>query len=138
MTGGNRPMKRRHNSQWLWVLAILAGGVMAQDQPVVEYHPADDTERKPLHTVVPVYPEKARRARVEGEVEVCFEVDREGKTRKIAVRRSTNQVFERPARDAVRASTYRPLKDDEKLSGIKTCRTFRFTLEPVEPDDSQS
>ena len=28
------------------------------------------------------------------------------------------------------------LKDDEEVSGIKTCRTFRFTLEPVEPDDS--
>jgi len=86
----------------------------------------------PLHTVVPAYPEKARRARVEGEVEVCFKVDHFGRTSRVAVRRSTNRVFEKPARDAVRHSTYYPLPDGQKLSGIKTCRTFRFLLTPVE------
>jgi TonB family protein len=111
-------------------LVVVAG---AQEVPVVERLPPEGGDRVPLQTVVPAYPEKARRARVEGEVEVCFEVDREGKTRRVAVRRSTNRVFEKPARDAVRASTYKPLADGEELSGIKTCRTFTFNLEPVEP-----
>lgn len=96
---------------------------------------ADTTDaaggRAPMHTVVPVYPERARRARVEGEVEVCFEVDREGNTRRVTVRRSTNRVFEKPARKAVRDSRYKPLPPGEKPSGIKTCRTFRFFLTPV-------
>ncbi len=64
-------------------------------------------------------------------------MNRDGKTRRVAVRRSTNRVFEKPARDAVRASTYQPLRDDEKLSGIKTCRTFRFTLERIEIDEAE-
>lgn len=93
---------------------------------------SDDTgERIPLRTVVPMYPESARRARVEGDVEVCFNVDRRGRTRKVTVRRSSNRAFEKPAKKAVRASTYLPLAEDKELSGIKTCRTFRFFLNPV-------
>lgn len=97
----------------------------------------DDVDRVPLYTVMPDYPKVARRDRIEGEVQVCFEVARKGKTRRIAVRRSTNRVFEKPAMRAVRASTYLPLSKDAALSGIKSCRTFRFTLEPVvvETDD---
>ncbi len=130
-------MTIRNNRRCAVMLLAACSVVAAADEPVVEYLPPEDGDRQPLHTVVPAYPEKARRARVEGEVEVCFEVDRDGKTRRVAVRRSTNRVFEKPARDAVRASTYRPLEDDEKLSGIKNCRTFRFTLEPAEPDPSR-
>jgi len=124
-------------------LLIVAGTMvcsvaLAQGEPIVEYVPGDEGERRPLHTVVPAYPEKARRARVEGEVEVCFKVNREGKTSRVAVRRSTNRAFEKPARDAVRASTYRPLPKDEELSGIKTCRTFRFHLAPVTIDQIEA
>jgi len=123
------------NSRLLIAAGIMVSSVaLGQEEPIVEYVPGDEGERKPLHTVVPVYPEKARRARVEGEVEVCFKVTREGKTSRVAVRRSTNRAFEKPARDAVRDSTYRPLPKDEELSGMKTCRTFRFRLSPVAID----
>jgi protein TonB len=117
------------------LLLLWAISAAASEEPLVEYIPGDEGERVPLHTVVPVYPEKARRARVEGEVEVCFNVDREGRTSRVAVRRSTNRVFEKPARDAVRASTYKPLPPGQELSGIKTCRTFRFTLTRLEKPD---
>jgi TonB family protein len=85
----------------------------------------------PLLTVMPDYPETARRDRIEGEVQVCFEITRDGHTRRIAVRTSTHRLFEKPAIRAVRASTYVPLSKNAVLSGIKACRTFRFTLEPV-------
>ncbi len=106
-------------------VAIAAGEAM------VEHMPVDTGVRVPLHTVVPQYPEKARRNRIEGEVEVCFKVSREGRTKRVAVRRSTNRVFEKPSRDAIRQSTYRPLAENMELSGIKTCRTFRFYLSSV-------
>ena len=89
------------------------------------------TERVPKFTLIPEYPKVARRDRIEGEVQVCFEITRDGRTRRIAVRNSTNRVFEKPAIRAVRASTYEPLPSNARLSGIKTCRTFRFSLEPV-------
>ena len=87
------------------------------------------SERVPLHTVAPKYPKKARRDRIEGEVQVCFDVDRQGRTRRIAVRNSTHRAFEKPSMRAVRASTFRPLEDSEPLPAIKVCRTFIFALE---------
>lgn len=122
------------NRRLMPVAFLLAAFAAHGDE--IEKAVTDDTgERLPLHTVVPAYPEKARRARVEGDVEVCFNVDREGRTSRIAVRNSSNQVFERPSINAVKASTYKPLPPDKKLSGIKTCRTFRFRLSPVAIDE---
>lgn len=91
----------------------------------------DTGERKPVQTVVPVYPELARRERVEGDVQVCFNIDREGFPYRVRVRSSSNRVFEKPALIAARASTFEALLPGKKLSGIKTCRTFRFRLRPV-------
>lgn len=89
------------------------------------------TDRKPVYTVVPNYPEEARRDRIEGEVQVCFEITREGRTRRVAVRKSTHRIFEKPARRAVKQSTYAPLPKDAEVPAVKACRTFRFSLEPV-------
>ena len=115
------------------LLAMLAICVTARaDDGADMTHLQDDRgERKPVHTVVPRYPELARRERVEGEVQVCFNVDRNGKTHRVRVRKSTNRIFEKPSVLAVRASTYEPLPEGKKTSGIKTCRTFRFRLDPV-------
>jgi len=85
-------------------------------------------ERVPLHTVIPDYPEVARRDRVEGSVQVCFNISRSGYPRRIAVRHSTNRLFEKIAKKAVRQSTWKPLSEGEQESGIKACRTFRFSL----------
>ncbi len=100
-----------------------------------EVEPVDsDYDRVPLSTVMPSYPEAARRERIEGEVQVCFDISREGFPRRVAVRRSTHRYFEKPARDAVRRSRWRPIPHPEKVPNIKACRTFRFTLVPVERD----
>lgn len=118
-------------------VALIAALVLAGPWPAPAFaqqgvrQQDSGTDRVPLHTMVPDYPKVARRDRIEGEVQVCFEITREGRTRRIAVRRSTNRLFERPAIRAVRASTFQPLPKDAELSGIKACRTFRFYLEPV-------
>lgn len=121
-----------------WAAAVLAAGLVLNflparaDDAASVTHLIDDTgERMPLNTVVPVYPEQARRERVEGDVEVCFNIDREGRTSRVRVRHSSNRIFERPSVLAVRASSYTELPPEKRLSGIKTCRTFRFRLLPV-------
>lgn len=116
------------------LLLLTAGAAAAQVHELDAG--ADDTERVPRYTVVPDYPKVARRDRIEGEVQVCFNITRDGRTRRIAVRRSTHRIFEKPAIRAVRQSMYEPLPDDAKLSGIKACRTFRFSLEPVLVDQN--
>jgi TonB family protein len=111
--------------------ALLLACSVASAQDTVEQVDSS-TDRMPRNTVVPDYPEIARRDRIEGEVQVCFEITRDGRPRRIAVRTSTNRLFEKPARKAVRNSTWAPLKDGEKASDIKACRTFRFSLVPRE------
>lgn len=109
---------------------LFLSAVFAEEMTVSRYID-EDTDRIPLHTVVPTYPEVARRDRIEGEVQLCYHIDKKGRPYRIAVRNSTHRVFEKPAKRAIRASTYKPLGPGEKSSGIKTCRTFRFELTPV-------
>jgi len=114
------------------VAASIVVGLIAMPCGAAEVLETGDpySDRVPVYTVIPEYPKVARRDRIEGEVQVCFEITRKGRTRRIAVRRSTHRLFEKPARRAVKESRYAPLPDDAALPTIKACRTFRFTLEP--------
>jgi TonB family protein len=96
-----------------------------------------DTDRVPANTVIPEYPEKARLERIEGEVQVCFYITREGFPRRMSIRHSTNRIFEKPARDAVRRSSWRPVPWGEDIPNIKACRTFSFILVPIPPEERE-
>ena len=125
-------------TRWLamMVLLMLAVTVVAENDEVVLARVIDSSlERVPLQTIAPEYPRKARRDRIEGEVQVCFEVDRKGRPRRVAVRHSSDRVFEKPSLKAVKASRFRPLGKEEPLQAIKSCRTFIFALEPVDPSE---
>ena len=113
---------------------IVAPAFAADEQPLLARVSDSNTARIPTQTVAPDYPRKARRDRIEGEVQVCFDVNREGRPRRVAVRTSSHRAFEKPSIKAVRASSFRPLGKDEPVPAIKTCRTFIFSLEPVEMD----
>src|SRR5210317_1011438 len=128
MTGARpRPM-RRAARYCLYALWLLAAGAATGDDGVTQLD-NDGHERIPLNTVAPAYPEVARRDRIEGDVQVCFNVDREGRPYRIAVRSSSNRVFEKPSIRAIRDSRYQPIPQDRQVPAIKTCRTFRFRLE---------
>ncbi|MDX1516655.1 MAG: TonB family protein [Woeseiaceae bacterium] len=113
------------------VLALAAFADGGAEEIEIQRFIDHSTDRVPVHTVVPGYPHVARRDRIEGEVQVCYHIDRKGRPYRVAVRNSSHRVFERPALRAVKASTYRPLRPGETSSGIKTCRTFRFVLTPT-------
>jgi TonB family protein len=129
------PMVSNNRVVALGLVTLCASLVLAQEASDVTYIGDASVDRKPRHTVVPVYPPRALRDRIEGEVEVCFDVDRKGRTSRIAVRRSSNRLFEKPAIEAVRRSSYAAVPAERALSGIKTCRTFRFRLDPVAVTD---
>jgi len=119
------------NSRLLLSVVLLLAAAVAADEPRVTYLRDATNNRVPLNTVAPVYPTIARRDRVEGDVQVCFNVDRDGRPFRIAVRSSTDRVFERPSIRAIRASRYVSLPEHQEVPGIKTCRTFRFRLESI-------
>jgi TonB family protein len=122
---------------WLFLVGIIvvASAYAVDEQPLVAHVIESSTNRIPAHTVAPEYPRKARRDRIEGQVQVCFDVDRDGRTRRIAVRNSTHRAFEKPSIKAVRASTFRSIGSEEPVPTMKSCRTFIFSLEPVEEED---
>ena len=120
---------KRTGRHWLFVVSLLYATTCAADEDRSAHLEEDGHERIPLNTVAPAYPATARRDRIEGDVQVCFNVDREGRPYRIAVRTSTHRIFEKPAIRAIRASRYQPLKEDQAVPAIKTCRTFRFRLE---------
>jgi TonB family protein len=115
-------------------MTLLCAASHAADEPRVTHLEDESHARIPLNTVAPAYPAVAHRDRVEGDVQVCFNVDRDGRPYRIAVRTSTNRVFEKPAIRAIRASRYQPLPKDQAVPAIKTCRTFRFRLVPASGD----
>ena len=115
----------------LALLLILVSTQLAADETTYARFIDDNLDRAPAHTVVPEYPHVALRDRIEGEVQVCYHIDRRGRPYRVAVRRSTHRIFERPARRAVRASTWQPLAEGEEQSNVKTCRTFSFELTRV-------
>lgn len=117
-------------------LCLVLAAPSAADEGIRPFD--SQTDRVPRRTVIPDYPETARRDRIEGEVQVCFDISRRGYPRRIAVRRSTHRVFERPAMKAVRQSSWQPWEKGKALPGIKACRTFRFSLVPVGEEADQS
>jgi TonB family protein len=123
-------------NSFVLLTALTLSNLASGDDAVEKFD--SDTDRVPLLTTVPDYPEVARRDRIQGEVQVCFNITRDGYPRRIAVRSSSNRLFEKPAMKAVRKSTWVRLDDDQAMSGIKACRTFRFSLVPVEKDEDQS
>ena len=104
--GTRQTVIRRAESRCIHRLHLLAIALCVTPAAASEVIDTPMTDRKPLNTVVPVYPEKARRERIEGEVQVCFEITRDGRTRRIAVRKSTHRIFEKPSRRAVRSMRF--------------------------------
>ena len=133
MTDGTPAMVR----SCTFLVLFLAAPSLAQETNWTRFID-ENLDRVPTHTVIPEYPHVALRDRIEGEVQVCYEIDRRGRPYRVAVRRSTHRIFERPAKRAVRQSTYQPLPEGERPSGIKTCRTFTFELQPVLAENGQS
>src|SRR5210317_1847322 len=123
-------------NSFVLLTALTLSNLASGDDAVEKFD--SDTDRVPLLTTVPDYPEVARRDRIQGEVQVCFNITRDGYPRRIAVRSSSNRLFEKPAMKAVRKSTWVRLDDDQAMSGIKACRTFRFSLVPVNKGPDQS
>ena len=64
-------------------LLLLSALAAAQDDDRVEHFVDDLSERQPLNTVAPAYPVKAQRARLEGDVQVCFNIDKDGRPHRI-------------------------------------------------------
>jgi TonB family protein len=89
------------------------------------------TDRQPERTAFPKYPSIARRDRIEGEATVCFDINSRGEVKRASVKTYTHKIFKKPALRAIRKSSFEALLPGQTLARTKTCRTYRFRLDPI-------
>jgi TonB family protein len=118
--------------------ALLATGALsagAQQTTNVTHFMDSNTDRVPLMTAFPTYPSIARRDRIEGYATVCFKIRQDGRIRKVELKDASHRIFRKPALRAIKKSTFEPLAPNQVLATAKTCRTYRFKLEPILVDN---
>ena len=130
----NQKHKRKTNSasSLLWVAGILLiADLAAQESTTITHFRDSNTDRVPLMTAFPTYPSIARRDRIEGEATVCFKIRSDGRISRVRLKSATHRIFRKPAIRAIKQSTFEPLAPNQVLATAKTCRTYRFRLEPI-------
>lgn len=90
---------------------------------------------KLLKKVDPVYPEEARKARVDGVVIIEATTDKEGDVVSVKILRSKAPLLNRAAIDAVRQWKYEPMMIDGTLRGVIFTVTCRFKLKDVKTEE---
>ena len=136
MTDSGKSVRNRTLSN---ARAVIAGTLLAacalpagaQQTTTVTHFMDSNTDRVPLLTAFPTYPSIARRDRIEGHATVCFMIRKDGRIRKVEVKKASHRIFRRPALRAIKKSTFEPLAPNQVLATAKTCRTYRFKLEPI-------
>ena len=114
--------------------ALLLGSALAlgQEDGISVVHFLDsNTDRVPLLTAFPSYPSIARRDRIQGEATVCFMIQQDGRIRRAKLKNYTHRIFRKPVLKAIKRSTFEPLSPNQVFATARTCRTYRFRLEPV-------
>ena len=113
------------------VAVLVPAAVPAQDTPGVIHFIDTNTDRVPALTAFPKYPAIARRDRIQGEATVCFKIRANGKISRPVVTQSSHRIFAKPAIRAIKKSNFEPVSPGQILATARTCRVYRFRLEPV-------
>ncbi len=140
-----RTMKNRANSGSAFpavILTILIHGMMAtsfaEEVSSGVIHFIDtSTARVPALTAFPKYPSIARRDRIEGEATVCFKIKANGRISRPVVTEYSHRIFSKPALRAIKKSNFEPLSASQILKTARTCRTYRFRLDPIPADKEE-
>ena len=110
-----------------------AGGTVAVQQDInIDEEPPDFVPVEklpvPIKIVQPEYPELARRAGLEGTVQVKCWVDKEGKVKKVVLLKADPEVFAQPAIDAAYKWVFTPAIMNNGPVSVWTSVPFRFRL----------
>jgi TonB family protein len=118
------------------LLVLISTAVAGEESSTRVMHFIDTaTDRVPSLTAFPKYPTVARRDRIEGEATVCFKIKLNGKISRPVVTEYSHRIFSRPVLRAIKKSNFEPLGPGQILATARTCRTFRFRLDPILASD---
>lgn len=120
-------------------MLLMSTASFAQARSSAVRHFTDtNTNRVPALTAFPKYPSVARRDRIEGEATVCFKIRANGKISRAVVTDKTHRIFSKPALRAIRKSSFEPIGPGQILATARTCRIYRFRLDPIVAKNSVS
>jgi len=119
------------------VVSGVLGGVSKEEQEAPDAVRATGEIKPPklVDKVDPVYPEEARKKRVEGVVILEATTDKEGKVVNTKVLRSVDLLLDRAAEEAVRQWKYEPFIINGKRIGVIFTVTCRFKLKDVKTEE---
>jgi len=115
---------------------LSAAQAFSQESTSVTHFLDSNTDRVPLLTAFPSYPSIARRDRIQGQATVCFMIKQDGRITRVRLKETTHRIFRRPALKAIKKSSFEELAPNQILATAKTCRTYRFRLEPILVDNT--
>jgi TonB family protein len=128
-----RNPKRSWIATTVLAVGLVTGSAAAAEENTggVTHFIDTSTDRIPALTAFPKYPSIARRDRIEGEATVCFKIKANGKISRPVVTDYSHKIFAKPALRAIKKSTFEPLGPGQILATARTCRTYRFRLDPI-------
>ena len=133
-----RTPKNRIPLSLVAAVGMLSGSIahaLQEDTGVVRHFIDTSTDRVPALTAFPRYPSVARRDRIEGEATVCFNIRANGRISRPVVTEYSHRIFSKPSLRAIKKSSFEPLGPGQLLKTARTCRTYRFRLDPVLADN---
>jgi TonB family protein len=126
------PKNSRITAIALAIGLMTLGTALAEETTSGVTHFIDtSTDRVPALTAFPKYPSIARRDRIEGEATVCFKIKANGKISRPVVTDYSHKIFAKPSLRAIKKSSFEPLGPGQILATARTCRTYRFRLDPI-------
>jgi TonB family protein len=87
-----------------------------------------DEPPQPIVQVQPEYPEKAKKAKLEGKVIVAVVVDENGDVIQASIHLSTNPIFNEAALKAAKKMKFKPGRQKDKPVKVKVLIPFVFKL----------
>ncbi len=118
-----------------FLIASAADAIEDEGTGIVRHFIDTSTDRVPALTAFPKYPSVARRDRIQGEATVCFKIRANGRVSRPVVTDYSHKIFSKPALRAIKKSSFEPLGPGQILKTSRSCRTYRFRLEPVLADN---
>ncbi len=118
-----------------FLIASAAVAIEEEGTGIVRHFIDTSTDRVPALTAFPKYPSVARRDRIQGEATVCFKIRANGRVSRPVVTDYSHKIFSKPALRAIKKSSFEPLGPGQILKTSRSCRTYRFRLEPVLADN---
>ena len=106
-------------------------------EPSIDEFIEASEEPKPMQNIqsLVVYPEKAKRAGLEGKVMFSILIGKDGNVRKINIDHADYDVFRQPVIDAMQKVKFIPAKGlDGKPMMVWYTQTINFKLKPAEND----